>query len=147
MGDTDFDDASKFTRVGMQVNVSEIFARRLLIREGKKQHLATATEHLGNSTTTGTRPEDSLIDQVHRAMLAYREGERHVLLSLLHNVGADDQSAPFWRLAASLKELLPDGDDHKAVDGLLGNSDNLRQESREVDQHKPEQMSIDFGNE
>lgn len=147
MGDTDFDDASKFTRVGMQVNVSEIFARRLLIREGKKQHLATAAEHVGNSTTTGTRPEDSLIDQVHRAMLAYREGDRHVLLSLLHNVGADDQSAPFWRLAASLKELLPDGDDLKAVEGLLGNSDNLRQESREVDQHKPEQMSFDFGNE
>lgn len=144
MGDTDFDDATKFTRVGMQVDVSEIFARRLLIREGKMQHLATAAEHLGNSTTQGTRPEDSLIDQVHRAMLAYEKGDRHVLLTLLHNVGAEDQSAPFWRLVASLKELLPDGKDLKAVEGLLGNSDNLRQESREVDKHQPKQGSFDF---
>ena len=147
MGETDFDDATKFTRVGMPVDVSDIFARKLLIREGKKQHLATAAEHLGNSTTQGTRPEDSLIDQVHRAMLAYEKGDRHLLLTILHNVGADDQSAPFWRLVASLKELLPDGKDLKSVEGLLGNSDNLRQESREVDQHQPEQMSIDFGTE
>lgn len=145
MGETDFDDATKFTRVGMPVDVSEIFARKLLIREGKKQHLATAAEHLGNSSTQGTHPEDSLIDQVHRAMLAYEKGDRHILLTLLHNVGADDQSAPFWRLVASLKELLPDGKDLKAVEGLLGNSDNLRQESREVDQHQPEQMTLDFG--
>ena len=147
MGETDFDDATKFTRVGMQVDVSEIFAQRLLIRNGNKQHLATAVEHLGNSTTLGTSPEDSLIDQVHRAMLAYDKGDRHLLLTILHNVGADDQSAPFWRLVASLKELLPDGKDLKSVEGLLGNSDNLRQESREVDQHQPEQMSIDFGAE
>ena len=144
MGETDFDDATKFTRVGMPVDVSEIFARKLLIREGKKQHLATAAEQLGNSTTQGTRPEDSLIDQVHRAMLAYEKGDRHILLTLLHNVGAEDQSAPFWRLLASLKELLPEGKDLKAVEGLLGNSDNLRQESRDVDQHKPEQMTLDF---
>lgn len=145
MGETDFDDATKFTRVGMPVDVSEIFARKLLIREGKKQHLATAAEHLGSNTTQGTRPEDSLIDQVHRAMLAYEKGDRHILLTLLHNVGAEDQSAPFWRLVASLKELLPEGKDLKAVEGLLGNSDNLRQESREVDQHQPEQMTLDFG--
>lgn len=145
MGETDFDDATKFTRVGMQVDVSEIFSRRLLIREGKKQHLSTAAEHLGSSTSQGTRPEDSLIDQVHRAMLAFDSGDRHALLTILHNVGADDQNAPFWRLAASLKELLPEGQDLKAVEGLLGNSDNLRQESREVDQHKPEQMTFDFG--
>lgn len=147
MGETDFDDATKFTRVGMSVNVSEIFAKRLLIRDGKKQHLATAEEHLGNTTTLGTHPEDSLIDQVHRAMLAYEKGDRHILLTLLHNVGADDQNAPFWRLVASLKELLPEGKDLKAIEGLMGNSDNLRQESREVDQHKPEQMTFDFGSD
>lgn len=145
MGETDFDDATKFTRVGMQVDVSEIFAQRLLIRNGSKQHLATAAEHLGNSASQGTRLEDPLIDQVHRAMLAYEKGDRHILLTLLNNVGADDQNSPFWRLVASLKELLPESKDLKAIEGLLGNSDNLRQESREVDQHKPEQMTLDFG--
>lgn len=145
MGDTDFDDATKFTRVGMQVDVAEIFSQKLLIRTGSKQHLATAAEHIGNSSNQGTHPEDPLIDQVHRAMLAYEKGDRHILLTLLHNVGADDQNAPFWRLVASLKELLPEGKDLKAIEGLMGNSDNLRQESREVDQHQPEQMTFDFG--
>ena len=145
MGETDFDDATKFTRVGMQVDVSDIFAQRLLIRNGNKQHLASAAEHLGNSASQGTRIEDPLIDQVHRAMLAYEKGDRHILLTLLNNVGADDQNSPFWRLVASLKELLPEGKDLKAIEGLMGNSDNLRQESREVDQHQPEQMSFDFG--
>ena len=147
MGDSNFDDAIKFTRVGMSVDISEIVARKLLVRDGKKQHLASASEHLGTNTLLGTRPEDSLIDQLHRAMLAYEKGDRHALLTLLHNVGADDQNAPFWRLAASLKELLPEGKDLKSIEGLMGNSDNLRQESREVDQHKPEQMSFDFGAE
>ena len=80
-------------------------------------------------------------------MLAFDSGDRLALLTILHNVGADDQNAPFWRLAASLKELLPEGNDLRAVSGLLGNSDNLRQESREVDQHQPEQMTFDFGND
>lgn len=147
MGETDFDDATKFTRVGMQVDISDIFAQRLLIRNGSKQHLATAAEHIGNSSNQGTHQEDPLIDQVHRAMLAYEKGDRHILLTLLHNVGADDQNASFWRLVASLKELLPEGKDLKAIEGLMGNSDNLRQESREVDQHKPEQMTFDFGSD
>ena len=80
-------------------------------------------------------------------MIAYEKGDRSILLTILHNVGADDQNAPFWRLAASLKELLPDGKDLKSVEGLLGNSDNLRQESRDVAQHKPEQMTFDFGSD
>ena len=144
MGETDFDDATKFTRVGMQVDVSDIFSKRLLIRDGNKQHLATANEHLGSSLSQGTHPEDSLIDQVHRAMLSYESGDRHILLTLLHNLGVEDPNAPFWRLAASLKELLPDGKDLEAIEGLLGNGDNLRQESREVDQMKPEQLSLGF---
>ena len=144
MGETDFDDATKFTRVGLQVDVSEIFSKKLLIRNGNKQHLATAAEHLGSSLTQGTHPEDSLIDQVHRAMLSYESGDRHILLTLLHNLGVEDPNAPFWRLAASLKELLPDGKDLEAIEGLLGNGDNLRQESREVDQMKPEQLSLGF---
>jgi adenine-specific DNA methylase len=148
MGETDFDDATKFTRVGMQVDVSEIFAKNILIREGKKQHLATAKEHLGDNRVIGTRPEDSLIDQVHRCMLAYDKGDRTELLQLLHRIGAEDIASPFWRLLATLQEILPDdSSDLKLVRGLLGNSDNLRQESRDIEQHKPEQMTLDFGAE
>lgn len=144
-GETDFDDATKFTRVGMQVDVSEIFAKKLLIREGKKQHLASAEEHLGTSGLLGSHPNDSLIDQAHRAMISYEKGDREILLKLLHDIGADDINAPFWRLLASLKELLPDGSkDLKNVQGLLGNSDNLRQESKDIENRKSTQLTFDF---
>lgn len=67
MGDTDFDDAAKFARVGMSVNISDIFAHNLLIRTGNKQHLATYAERTVNEKL-GISASDPLIDQVHRAM-------------------------------------------------------------------------------
>lgn len=144
-GETDFDDATKFTRVGMQVDITEIVAKKLLIRNGKKQHLASAEEHLGTGSLLGTHPEDSLIDQAHRAMISYEKGDREILLKLLHDIGADDINAPFWRLLASLKELLPDGSkDLKNVQGLLGNSDNLRQESKDIENRQSKQLTFDF---
>lgn len=145
LGDTDFDDATKFTRIGMQVDITEIVSKKLLIREGKKQHLASAEEHLGTSGLLGSHPNDSLIDQAHRAMISYEKGDREILLKLLHDIGADDINAPFWRLLASLKELLPDGSkDLKNVQGLLGNSDNLRQESKDIENRQSKQLTFDF---
>ena len=71
MGDTDFDDAAKFARVGMSVNISDIFAHNLLIRTGNKQHLATYAERTVNEKL-GISASDPLIDQVHRAMAGWR---------------------------------------------------------------------------
>ena len=75
MGDTDFDDAAKFARVGMSVNISDIFAHNLLIRTGNKQHLATYAERTVNEKL-GISASDPLIDQVHRAMANWRDGDR-----------------------------------------------------------------------
>ena len=69
MGDTDFDDAAKFARVGMSVNISDIFAHNLLIRTGNKQHLATYAERTVNEKL-GISASDPLIDQVHHGQLA-----------------------------------------------------------------------------
>ena len=60
-GDTDFDDATKFTRVGVNVNINDIKQERLLILEGNKMHIAMADEHIGGSSVEGSRIEDSLI--------------------------------------------------------------------------------------
>ena len=73
-GDTDFDDATKFTRVGVNVDINDIKHKGILILEGNKMHLAMAKEHLSNSGIEGTRPNDSLISQAHRAILLYRVG-------------------------------------------------------------------------
>ena len=126
MGDTDFDDAAKFARVGMSVNISDIFDKHLLIRTGNKQHLATYKERITNNSL-GRTPDEPLINQVHRAMNIWAGGERRELLHHIKTVGSEPNS-PFWRVLASLKELLPEGDDLKQVRDLISNSANLIQE-------------------
>lgn len=139
-GDADYDDATKFTRVGLPVNIQDITSKRLLVGDGKNIHLAMAQEHLGDKgAVVGTRPEDSLIEQVHRAMLLYKSEDRVLLLALIKNV-AQDENGPFWRLLASLKELLPANDDLKQVEGLLQNAADLRQASKE----KPKEIIGDL---
>lgn len=88
MGDTDFDDAAKFARVGMSVNISDIFAHNLLIRTGNKQHLATYAERTVNEKL-GMSASDPLIDQVHRAMANWRDGDRGKILHHIHIVGKE----------------------------------------------------------
>lgn len=139
-GDADYDDATKFTRVGLPVNIQEITSKKLLVGDGKKYHLAMAQEHLDEKGgVIGSRPEDSLIEQVHRAMLLYKSEDRALLLGLIKAV-AQDENGPFWRLLASLKELLPANDDLKQVEGLLQNAADLRQASKE----KPKEIIGDL---
>ena len=147
MGETDFDDATKFTRVGMNIEIGDIFRQGLLVRDGNKQHLATAAEHLeAHSKSKGTSKSDLLIEQVHRAMLFYKGsgGDRRELLRLIRDV-APDANDSFWRVLASLKELLPAGDDLQQVQGLLQNGENLRHECKDVDNQTFTQGTITFG--
>lgn len=130
MGDTDFDDAAKFARVGMSVNISDIFAHNLLIRTGNKQHLATYAERTINEKL-GISASDPLIDQVHRAMANWRDGDRGKILHHIHIVGKEANN-PFWRVLASLKELLPEGDDLTQVQELISNSADLIQHCGEI---------------
>lgn len=125
MGDTDFDDAAKFARVGMSVNISDIFDKHLLIRTGNKQHLATYKERVVKDKL-GIEASDPLIDQVHRAMDNWHSGDRSKILRHIKIVGSE-ASSPFWRVLASLKELLPEGDDLIQVQGLISNSADLIQ--------------------
>ena len=125
MGDTDFDDAAKFARVGMSVNISDIFDKHLLIRTGNKQHLATYKERVVKDKL-GIEASDPLIDQVHRAMDNWHSGDRGKILRHIKIVGSE-ASSPFWRVLASLKELLPEGDDLTQVQGLISSSADLIQ--------------------
>ena len=81
---------------------------------------------------------------MHRAILLYKAEDRGNLLNQLKRIHAEDITAPFWRLLASLKELLPANDDLKQVQGLLANGDDLRQSCKNYDENKQEQLSFDF---
>lgn len=130
MGEVDFDDATKFTRVGVNVNISDIEHEQLLILKGNKVHLATAQEHIGLSSVEGTRTNDSPITQAHRAILLYKKQNRKEILHFIGEI-CPESSSPLWRLLATMKELLPPAsDDYKQLAGLLQNAEDLRQHAR-----------------
>lgn len=131
MGEVDFDDATKFTRVGVNINISDIEHEQLLILKGNKVHLATAQEHIGLSSVEGTRPTDSPISQAHRAILLYKGQDRPRLLRFIADI-CPEASSSLWRLLATMKELLPPtSEDGKQLQGLLQNAEDLRQHCRE----------------
>lgn len=144
MGDTDYDDVNKFTRVGVDIEIQEVFHNNLLVKDDhNKQHLATAQEHVGGTHTLGMSPNDPLIAQVHRAMLIYKSGDQEKQLRQIRDC-AQEATSPFWRLLASLKELLPAGDDATQVQGLLQNADYFRRICTDDSANKAVQGTLEF---
>lgn len=130
--ETEFDDAAKFSRVGLSVNVADLFAQTILLKNGPRQALARMSERLAKRRNLGDTTATPLIDQAHRAMSLYQKGERTALLAYLATV-APAPDAPFWRVLTALDELLPKGiDDHLQAAGLLANKDNLLRECRQA---------------
>lgn len=144
-GDTDHDDATKFTRVGVKIEIKDVVAQQLLIKGANNmQHLASAEEHLLGRKGAGLSASDPLIDQVHRAMIAYKASERVALLKQIRECG-QDKSNSFWRVLSSLKELLPACDDLQQVEGLLQNADSLIADSKQrIQKANSPELALDF---
>lgn len=133
MGDTDFDDATKFTRVGMSVNIGDIQHASILIRDdaSRKQHLASFNERVGIGLR-GMSEDRPLIDKVHLAMKLWESGDRNYLLPFIAQYG-NDINNEFWRVLVVLKELLPiTTDDYTQASGLLQNAESLIRDSKDI---------------
>ncbi len=144
MNDTDFDDATKFTRVGLNVDISDIFAANILIKDetARKQHLASFRERRidGVRDVSDERP---LIDKVHRAMYLWESSERNALLQYIARYGQDINNE-FWRVLVVLKDLLPiSSDDYKQVSGLLQNAEALIRSSKDAPKNVQEASLFD----
>lgn len=135
MGETNHDDVTKFTRVGVNVDIHDVIQEGLLVSNGNKNHLATAEEHLKQSVVPGTLISHPIIDQVHRAILFNRKQNNEGLLKLVREC-APTSDAQFWRVLASLKELLPAGKDLTDVQELLRTAEYLRTKCKEKIQPK-----------
>lgn len=145
--ESDFDDAARFTRVGVRIEVQELFKEYIFIKNekaGNRQTLGTAAQRLAKNKKLGTEGDSFLIDQVHKAMHLYQSANRTPLLQYLARV-APSADAHFWRVVTSLDELLPKGtDDHQQVNGLLANKENLLRESKNIQTSGPEQTTLDL---
>ena len=128
--ESDFDDAAKFTKVSLSVNVKDLFDAHIFIKNGNKQTLADYITRNEKKKHLGETADASLIDKVHKAMWLYKSGNRHNLLDFISKAVAQLDSA-FWRVLTSLDELLTKGtDEQKQVSGLLENKENLIRESQ-----------------
>jgi hypothetical protein len=140
--ESEFDDAAKFSRVGLSINVQELFTDHILIKKGNKQALGGFKERLAASKSLGDKAGSHLIDQVHRAMHLYQGSNRGNLLEFIHRV-ASNPDCPFWRVLTSLCEILPGGsEDHKQATGLITNKESLIRESATAQKEKASQTNL-----
>ncbi|MDQ3799987.1 MAG: DUF1156 domain-containing protein, partial [Acidobacteriota bacterium] len=138
--ESNFDDAAKFTRIGLSINVQDLFTHYIFIKNGNKQTLAKFDERNAVKKNLGETADASLIDKVHKAMWLYKGGNRHALLEFIGKAAAAPESS-FWRVLTSLDELLPKGaDDQKQVSGLLENKENLIRESQKIKDTSKQQV-------
>lgn len=128
--ESDFDDAAKFSRVGLSVNVQELFNAHLLLKNGNKQTLGNYAERLAAFPRLGESADSPLIDKVHRALSLYGGTKRAVLLQYIARMAGESGSS-FWRVLSALCEVLPAGsEDQKQALGLLTNKESLIRESK-----------------
>lgn len=129
--ESDFDDAAKFTRAGLSINVADLFTKNIFIKKGNKQVLGGFTQRTQNNKSLGEKGDSILIDQVHRAMSLYAK-DRHILLRFIAEIAPTSESI-FWRVVAALKEVLPaDTADAKLINELITNKENLIRESKHI---------------
>lgn len=142
--ESDFDDAAKFSRVGLSINVQELFTEDILVKNGNKQTLGTYKDRIRETSNRGLKSQNSQIDEIHRAMYLYQGKDRRALLQYINSFAVETTSS-FWRVLTSLVEVLPGGsDDHKQAFGLLTNKENLISESKALDAATPKQGTLNL---
>lgn len=142
--ESDFDDAAKFSRVGLTINVGDLFTEHILIKHGNKQTLGTFSDRIKAFRALGEKPGSHLIDEVHKTMALYKGTNRKTMLQFISRVAQNPDSS-FWRVVTSLVEVLPPGcDDHKIVVELLSNKENLIRESRDITKGSGEQTKLEL---
>ncbi|NCU04696.1 MAG: DUF1156 domain-containing protein [Chitinophagaceae bacterium] len=140
--ESDFDDAAKFSRVGLSIDVQELFEEHILIKNQNKQTLGGFEQRINANKNIGEKANNLLIDQVHRAMALYKGTNRNALLQYIGKVAGSPESN-FWRVVTSLCEVLPSGsEDHKQAIGLVTNKESLLRESKTVQASVSEQTKM-----
>lgn len=133
-GEQAWDDARLVVQVGGEGEDAMEVARRrgLFVVDGATCRLAVLRDRAGRRGL-GDDPADPLVDQLHHAMLLWKQERRADLVRYLRDQGLAEHSA-FWKLAQALFQVLPRGEeDWKLVSALLGERETLRVEARRAE--------------
>lgn len=143
-GEAEFDDAAKFSRVGLTINVADLVAEHLFLKKGNKLTLAGFTDRILATKNIGEIKNSFLIDQVHKGLSLYKAGNRQQLLLYIGKYAATAE-LPFWRVLTALVEVLPAGsDDQKQAVGLLADKESVLRESTQLAQQRPSLIQGQF---
>jgi hypothetical protein len=126
-----WDDARLVVQIGGDSEDAMEVARRheLFVVDGAKCRLALLRDR-AERRRMGQEDSAPLIDQLHQAMLLWKNEDRAGLVEYLreHELA---EHVPFWKLAQALFEVLPHtAEDWKLVSALLGERETLRVETR-----------------
>jgi len=143
--ETNFDDAAKFSRIGLSINVNELFSSNILIKKGTKQSLGGYNERVSGNSKLGENSKSLLIDKVHRGMFLYNAtANRNLLLQFINDI-APNHNDNFWRVITSLCEILPAGTlDYDQSIGLQTNKESLIRESKMATMGNQEQTILEL---
>ncbi|MCB9047413.1 MAG: DUF1156 domain-containing protein [Chitinophagales bacterium] len=144
--ETDFDDAAKLTRVGLSINVQDLFTQNIFIKNGNKQTLAGYKDRNNANKKLGEAGNSLLIDKAHKAMYLYdpkTKAKRTHLLQFLA-MAAPESESPMWRVLSSIVELTKGSDDGNIATQLLVDKDNLVRESKTIETETTTQTKMDF---
>lgn len=142
--ETDHDDVMRVTQVGLTVETSELHTHHIFEVSGNKESLSGYQTRYKKNPKLGEQPGSFSIDQVHKAMWLFQDGNRTALTEFLGMVAPSGES-PLWRICTAMAEVLPSGcDDHKQIAGLLANKESLIREAQRRKQDSPEQGRLDI---
>jgi len=126
-----WDDARLVAQVGGNSEDAMDMARQrgLFVVHGSTCRLALLKDRSG-LRHLGDEADAPLIDQLHHAMRLWKAETRDGLVDYLAENELTD-SAPFWKLAQALFEVLPrDIEDWKFISALLGERETLRTQAK-----------------
>lgn len=143
--EADHDDVRRLVQMSLSVNVADIEGHKLLIQNGNRQTLATGSERTFTGRAIGQQDDSPMIDKLHQAMFRWAGDDRRSLVQYIGQTAPTPED-PFWRVLASLFELLPRGTaDHRAAEGLLSGKDSLLRDARALGQQQAAGQTTQLG--
>ena len=138
------DDVRRITQIGLSIDVGQLLAHHIVMREGNKESLASCKQRISASPKLGLATDSLTIDKVHRAMALFSGTNRKELLEYI-GLMAPTMESTVWRVLNSLLELLPKGtEEYQMASGLQANKESLMRQARQLEEGKTKQIEIGF---
>ena len=139
--EAEHDDVRRITQIGLNIDINELIASHIILRNGNKQTLASLEDRIGKHSKIGLGNTPLTIDKVHRAMHLFSGTRGHLVAYVAKVAPATDDS--FWRVATALAEVLPPGsNDHKLASGLAANKDSLLRDAKQITAQEMAQTNL-----